>query len=197
MKKNVGFSFTVLSGLFLLFLAPPVAFSAGDLELKSLKIEYFDKVTNSKSPVYRELTRFDDNDYWSKPKKVNLIVTVKNIGDKRIKFKLSPQLYFLMEAYKGLPYSMSDKHKDLKSIAEFPVWVWNSTHFVFGAPVKLQPKEEKIITIENFNLEQLTQVSKEYQKSAFAIRVFTSIYPRRSDKNLENNIIEKVFYLTK
>jgi hypothetical protein len=156
---------------------------AADLAVVSVKVTYRDDRTNPDEVTVRELVRFDDNDYWSKPELVDLEVVVENRGKEPAHYvTVSPELYFKLEVGEGSHYpsltalgaTESEPAVELKDIAPGAVWVWNRTFPKQAPPLRtLKPGERKRLQFSDLNIKNHYHATN-YGLAAIAIRVFVN-----------------------
>lgn len=183
------YAIKVFIPLFILFNFNSTLF-ADDIKIEIVKITYLDDKTDPKKPVERELIKFNDGDYWSKPETVNIEIKVQNLKNRKARFRAYSALFYLLSERDGLKYpAINDKYQELKSISNKPVWVWNRS---FGGTkyISLQPKKSTRFTIKNVNIKNYYS-AKDYSISAFAIRVYAK--PKKKDENFKDNVFEKIF----
>ena len=155
---------------------------AADLAVVSVKVTYRDDITNPDKVTVRELVRFDDNDYWSKPELVDLEVVVENRGKEPAHYvTVTPELYFMLVVSEDSRYpslaalgtTESEPAVELKDIAPGAVWVWNRTfHDGKVRPLRtLKPGERKRLQFSDLNIASHYHATN-YGLAAIAIRVF-------------------------
>ncbi len=156
---------------------------AADLAVVSVKVTYRDDITNPDKVTVRELVRFDDNDYWSKPELVDLEVVVENRGKEPAHYvTVTPELYFMLAVSEDSHYPSltalgameSEPAVELKDIAPGAVWVWNRTFPTQAHPLRtLKPGERKRLQFSDLNIKNHYYATN-YDISAIAIRVFVN-----------------------
>ncbi len=164
------------------------------ISINELKIKYLDNVTDPKKPVIRILEKISDNDIWSKPDNVTLMVTVENLTDKERKFMLVTEMHLLINKNETSKYYpiLDSKNMDLKNCSEKPVWVWSRTFDSEGFK-KLSAKEKRTVKIENISIKNLFGAT-EYNCDGFAIRVYAKTHNwKKEDSNYKNNVIQQIF----
>ena len=169
---------------------------AEDLAVVSVKVTYRDDMTNPGKVTVRELVRFDDNDYWSKPELVDLEVVVENRGSTPAHYvRVRPELYFLLAVDSASHYpsltalgpAKSEPVVELKDIAQGPVWVWNRTFPGQVPPFRtLEPGERKQLQFSDLNIASRYYATN-YGIKAIAIRVFVDSR-RSTDSDHSNNV---------
>lgn len=179
--------------LLLLFCAIGVG-HASDLSIISVKLMYKDNHTSSKV-VCREFKEYAEEPIWSKPESIDVIVTVKNIGNDKMRFVLLPSLYVLLKKEPQAAFPrMAAKEADLKSITDKPIWVWNRSDYAGGFQ-NIEPNEQKAITIKNIGIHfYFTPI--EYVIEGIAIRVFANVSTTQGGKDVNNtnNAGEAIVY---
>jgi len=180
----------------------PITFSDSsakrtNLSIMGAKLYYKDTLTKSGKTVYREFKSFSDDKYWSKPKKVDLKLLLKNSGNREALYlKVMPELYFLVgkkidgENYPSLTKLSS--HSELKDLLKTNnrVWVWNRTLGKF-AHRSLQAKKEVNVYINNMDI-SYPYYASDYTIYGFAVRVFVS--SKWFDTAYKDNVKDFIFY---
>jgi hypothetical protein len=167
---------------------------ASDLSVVSVKLMYKDNHTSTKA-VYREFKEYTEEPYWSKPESIDVIVTVKNSGDDKMRFMLQPELYVLLKKNPQATYPrMNTKEADLKNTTDKPVWIWNRSDYAGGFQ-NIEQNEQKTIIIKNIGI-QFYFTPTEYIIEGIAIRVFANVSTAQGgkDTNNTNNISEALIY---
>ncbi len=175
---------------FLLFLGFIVFTTKGqDLVLKDVKLEYTDNQTNAKQSVRRELKRFGDDSYWSKPDSVDIVITIANKGNVPIKFRFFPEMYFLLSQSDSQFVSIKSNYKEISDITKEPLWAWNRSLFR-PVPAEIGPDTSLTITLGNQSISS-DYSPFQYQIEALGIKVIVSPIGK-SDPNLTNNVFTAV-----
>ena len=58
---------------------------ADDIAIKTIKLTYYDHRTNPEKPIVRDFKGFSDNNFWSKPHKINAEIEITNKGINEVK----------------------------------------------------------------------------------------------------------------
>lgn len=167
---------------------------AVDVEIVSIKLLYDDNETTQGKTVRRELKKYSDGAYWSKPEKVDIIVEVLNRDkSKKVSVKLMPELYFLVKAVARSSYpsiktnllGRKEKAEELKSVTGQPVWIWNRV-LESRPPVKMPPNKKMTIVFKNVDISN-PYYATDYNVIAFNVRVFAKLL-RKKDSDYANNV---------
>lgn len=171
-----------LLAIILMVYAMP-AFSA-DISINEVSLWYLDNVTDPKNPIVRELKSLQDDEFWSKPKIVDIQISVENKSQVEVDYvSLKAELFYLL-SYRSDGIKYPALENELKDIAKKPVWSWSRN--IDTRMIKtLKPGETKIITIKNINVWE-NYYATEYAFNAYAIKVYAS--PRGGDENTNNNM---------
>jgi len=169
---------------------------AVDVEIASIKLMYDDNKTTRGKTVRRELKRFDHDTYWSKPRRVDIIIEVLNRGNtKKVSVRLMPELYFLVQAVARSSYpsiktnllGLKEKAKELKSVTRQPVWIWNRV-LESRPPVKIPPNEKMTVVFKGIDISN-PYYATDYNFLAFNVRVFAELL-RVKDSDYTNNVAD-------
>jgi len=156
---------------------------ASDISVEKVELSYLDNISNPNNPVVRTLESLHDNEYWSKPKQVDAIITIKNTGEKVAKnIKIKVELYYLLSHREDQP-NFPALPNELKTITDKPVWVWTN-NLVRGGIKELKPGEIQILVYKNLKVRG-NYYAYDYSFKAFAVKAFAK--PRGVDSNYKNN----------
>ncbi len=170
-----------------------------DLNALSLKITYKDTKSVPGKTVVRELKSFQDNEYWSKPTKIDLALEIKNESNESALFvSVTPEMYALLGKKPGSRFpklkmgrSANDFQnvRELKSEMQGPTWVWNRT--LASKPIReIKPGEKVRVEFNNLDI-GIGYYPADYALLGIAIRVFVDL-SEENDPNYADNVVDAV-----
>jgi hypothetical protein len=165
-----------------------------DLEIVSIEIFYKDDVTVPGKITKRRLMTFSDTPFWSKPSKVDVVVSVRNKSNKPSSAVISPSLFYLLSADPEVNYppliTTDPMGKELKEVSkDAGVWVWNRVLLSKGLK-SIAPGEVVKVTMEGLDISS-EYSPVDYRMEAFSIRVYVDSYVQK-DIDYSNNVKEAI-----
>lgn len=174
--------------LFILLVLYSLPALSSDISVENVELSYLDNITDPKKPVMRLLESIQDDEYWSKPKQVDAIITIRNISDNPVEFiTVKLELYHLLSHTADQP-DFPALPNELKTITDKPVWVWTN-NLVNGQIRELKAGESQILVYKNLVIRG-DFYAYDYSFNAFAVKVFAN--PRGRDSDYKNNSIYKI-----
>jgi len=166
-----------------LFIVSTSLYAKGNIVIESVKVTYNDNVTNPRKTVVRDLQTLQDNTFWSKPTKVDVSVSIKNIGDSdNYSIVVHPELFYELVP---TPVKFAPMKRELRAITNKPTWVWIKA-LGSRAARELKSGETKRFTFSHIDVRNIYSPTG-YSIRAYKIRVYAD--PKGGgDPDYTNNV---------